>query len=79
MIDFYGEKNTYYFDLGCAVASIERTSSWYYKTTIKDETTEVVNLFSTLERALLEVLSYANVDEGYWGKAHFPFGKGETK
>lgn len=54
-----------YYDLGRVKMTIERTSSGFYLTETKDtETGSIVqHMFSTLEGALLEAISYTEIDE----------------
>ncbi len=60
MIDLFAKKS--YFDLGQYKASLERTSSGYIKATVKDATGyEISHLFSNVEGAMTELLSYLEI------------------
>lgn len=52
-----------YYEVGWHKCSIEKTSSGYYKVNITDidNEMETEELFSTKEKALEEILSYAEV------------------
>lgn len=61
-----GEKDMKkYYDLGRVKMTIERTSSGFYQTETKDTETgqTIQHMFSTLEGALLEAISYTEIDE----------------
>ena len=52
-----------YYNLGDVKCSLEKTSSGYYIVVAKYEGYEFKNMFSTKEKALEEILSYAEDDE----------------
>lgn len=65
-MDYIKGKGITNFDLGCTMASIERTSSGYFKVTIKwHDTAPVTTMHSTEVEALREILSYAEVSDDY--------------
>ena len=51
-----------YYELGYRTASLEKTSSGYFKTVVVDNGTEFENLFSTEVAALRELISYCEID-----------------
>lgn len=59
-----------YYEVGYHKASIERTSSGYFATDVKDISTGIhyENLFSNEVEALREILSYAEIDEDEFDK-----------
>lgn len=50
-----------YYEVGQAECSIEKTTSGYYEVIVNDSGNEYKYLFSTKEKALEEILSYAEV------------------
>ena len=62
MMDYTNGKGITNFDLGCTMASIEKTSSGYFKVTVKWHDSEPVTTMHRTELgALREILSYAEV------------------
>ena len=59
-----------YYDLGWIKASIERTSSGYFETVVKEIDTgdEFKSLHATMKSAFLEIMSYCEIDE--WDFEH---------
>ena len=59
----YNDINTSFFDLGGGrTASLEKTSSGYFKTVVKDDHGTFENVFSDLARATIELLSYCEIE-----------------